>query len=153
LGTEQTNMNWTEYFLNIAEQVKLKSKDQSTQIGAVIVGGDNEVLSTGYNSFPRGMDDSKQERQERPEKYFWMIHAEANAIVNAARIGSSVKNSKIYLTCSVPCADCAKLIINSGIVEVFCKNTQDDVKGNHWIESKKKTLEMFKECNIKLNFY
>jgi dCMP deaminase len=146
-------MNWTEYFLNIAEQVKLKSKDQSTQIGAVIVGGDNEVLSTGYNSFPRGMDDSKQERQERPEKYFWMIHAEANAIVNAARIGSSVKNSKIYLTCSVPCADCAKLIINSGIVEVFCKNTQDDVKGNHWIESKKKTLEMFKECNIKLNFY
>jgi dCMP deaminase len=52
-------MNWTEYFLGIAEQVKLKSKDKSTQIGAVIVGQDNEVLSTGYNSFPRGMDDSK----------------------------------------------------------------------------------------------
>ena len=49
-------MNWTEYFLGIAEQVKLKSKDQSTQIGAVIVGTDNEVLSTGYNSFPRGLD-------------------------------------------------------------------------------------------------
>jgi dCMP deaminase len=146
-------MNWTEYFLNIAEQIKLKSKDESTQIGAVIVGKDNEILSTGYNSFPRGLDDSKKERQERPEKYFWMIHAEANSIVNAARIGSSIKNSKIYLTCGVPCSDCAKLIINSGIVEVFCKNTQDDVKGNHWIESKKKTLEMFKECNIKLNFY
>jgi len=146
-------MNWNEYFLNIAEQIKLKSKDESTQIGAVIVGKDNEILSTGYNSFPRGLDDSKKERQERPEKYFWMIHAEANSIVNAARIGSSIKNSKIYLTCGVPCSDCAKLIINSGIVEVFCKNTQDDVKGNHWIESKKKTLEMFKECNIKLNFY
>jgi len=146
-------MNWTEYFLKIAEQIKLKSKDESTQIGAVIVGKDNEILSTGYNSFPRGLDDSKKERQERPEKYFWMIHAEANSIVNAARIGSSIKNSKIYLTCGVPCSDCAKLIINSGIVEVFCKNTQDDVKGNHWIESKKKTLEMFKECNIKLNFY
>ena len=51
-------MNWTEYFLSIAEQVKLKSKDNSTKIGAVIVGSDNEVLSTGYNSFPRGMDDS-----------------------------------------------------------------------------------------------
>ena len=63
-------MNWTEYFLNIAEQVKLKSKDNSTQIGAVIVGEDNEVLSTGYNSFPRGMDDTVSERQERPEKYF-----------------------------------------------------------------------------------
>jgi dCMP deaminase len=146
-------MNWIEYFLNIAEQVKLKSKDQSTQIGAVIVGVDNEVLSTGYNSFPRGMDDSKEERQERPEKYFYMIHAEANSIVNAARVGSSIKNSIMYLTCGVPCADCAKLIINSGIVEVYCKNTQDDVKGNHWVESKKKTLEMFKECNIKLHFY
>ena len=53
-------MNWNEYFLGIAEQVKLKSKDLSTQIGAVIVGNDNEVLSTGYNSFPRGLDDSLQ---------------------------------------------------------------------------------------------
>ena len=153
MGKTEINMNWIEYFLNIAEQVKLKSKDQSTQIGAVIVGVDNEVLSTGYNSFPRGMDDSKEERQERPEKYFYMIHAEANSIVNAARVGSSIKNSIMYLTCGVPCADCAKLIINSGIVEVYCKNTQDDVKGNHWVESKKKTLEMFKECNIKLHFY
>ena len=55
-------MNWTEYFLEIAEVVKLKSKDQSTQIGAVVVGEGNNVLSTGYNSFPRGLDDSLQER-------------------------------------------------------------------------------------------
>lgn len=146
-------MNWTEYFLNIAEQVKLKSKDNSTQIGAVIVGEDNEVLSTGYNSFPRGMDDTVSERQDRPEKYFFMIHAEANAIVNAARTGVSVKNSKMYLTCAIPCAECAKLIINSGVKEIFCKNTQDDVKGDIWIESKKKTIIMFEECRIKVNFY
>ena len=90
-------MNWTEYFLGLAEQVKLKSKDQSTQIGAVIVGEDNEVLSTGYNSFPRGMDDSKQERQERPEKYFWFEHAERNAIYNAARVGTPLKLSLIHI--------------------------------------------------------
>ena len=47
-------MNWKEYFLQIAEVVKLKSKDESTQIGAVVVGEGNNVLSTGYNSFPRG---------------------------------------------------------------------------------------------------
>lgn len=146
-------MNWKDYFLSIAEQVKLKSKDKNTQIGAVIVGEDNEILSTGYNSFPRGLDDEKDERQERPEKYFYMIHAEANSIVNAARIGTSIKNSKMYLTCGIPCSDCAKLIINSGIVEVYCKNTQDDVKGDHWVESKKKSLEMFVECNVKINFY
>ena len=83
-------MNWTEYFLEIAEVVKLKSKDQSTQIGAVVVGEGNNVLSTGYNSFPRGLDDSLQERQERPEKYFWMEHAERNAIYNAALEGVSL---------------------------------------------------------------
>ena len=49
-------MKWDQYFLNIAEQVKEKSKDQRTKIGAVIVGKDNEIVSTGYNSFPRGIN-------------------------------------------------------------------------------------------------
>ncbi len=64
-------MNWDTYFINIAEQVKLKSKDKNTQIGVVIVGKDNEIVSTGYNSFPRGINDDIDERQEKPEKYFW----------------------------------------------------------------------------------
>ena len=79
-------MTWNEYFLNIAEAVKLKSKDQRTQIGAVIVGQDKEIVSTGFNSFPRGINDFVEERQQRPEKYFWMEHAERNALYNAARI-------------------------------------------------------------------
>ena len=61
-------MNWVEYFYNIAEQVKEKSKDERTKIGAVIVGKNKEIVSTGYNSFPRGIDDYQKERQERPEK-------------------------------------------------------------------------------------
>lgn len=59
-------IDWQDYFIGIANQVKLKSKDKNTQIGAVIVGKDNEVVSTGYNSFPRGIDDDVPERQERP---------------------------------------------------------------------------------------
>ena len=51
-------MNWDEYFINIAEQVKLKSKDKRTQIGVVVVGKDNEIVSTGYNSFARGINDN-----------------------------------------------------------------------------------------------
>jgi deoxycytidylate deaminase len=51
-------MNWKEYFRGIAHQVKLKSKDRYTQIGAVVVGSDNQIVSTGYNSFPRGIDAS-----------------------------------------------------------------------------------------------
>jgi len=60
-------MNWNEYFRQIAHTVKAKSKDKYTNIGAVIVGRDNEIISTGYNSFPRGIDDSIEDRQERPE--------------------------------------------------------------------------------------
>jgi dCMP deaminase len=146
-------MEWKNYFLSIAEQVKVKSKDKNTQIGAVIVGNDNEILSTGYNSFPRGLDDTKEERQERPEKYYFMVHAEANAIVNAAKNGISINNSKIYLTCGIPCAECVKLIINSGIKQIFCKKTDDDVKGELWIKSKQKSLDMISECGIEVIFY
>ena len=146
-------MEWTEYFLNIAEQVKRKSKDQSTQIGAVIVGEDKEVLSTGYNSFPRGLDDSLPERQERPEKYFWMEHAERNAIYNAARIGVSLKNSTIYLTSGLPCMDCARGIVNSGIKTVYCKQVCTTKNKDKWDESQKKSLELLGECDVDVIYY
>ena len=54
-------MKWDEYFLKIAEVVKLKSKDKNTQIGVVLVGNNNEIISTGYNSFPRGINDNVNE--------------------------------------------------------------------------------------------
>ncbi len=146
-------MNWINYFLNIAEQVKLKSKDQSTQIGAVIVGIDNEVLSTGYNSFPRGMDDSKEERQERPEKYFWFEHAERNAIYNAALEGVSLKNSTIYLTSGLPCMDCARGIVNSGIKVVWCKSVCTTKNKEKWEESQKKSLQLLNECGVEICYY
>ncbi len=146
-------MNWNEYFLGIAEQVKLKSKDQSTQIGAVIVGEDNEVLSTGYNSFPRGMDDSREERQERPEKYFWFEHAERNAINNAARVGTPLKGSTIYLTSGLPCMDCARGIVNSGIKHVYCKYVCTTKNKEKWDESQQKSLQLLFECGITVTRY
>jgi len=146
-------MNWTDYFLNIAEQVKLKSKDQSTQIGAVIVGVDNEVLSTGYNSFPRGMDDTIQERQERPEKYFWFEHAERNAIYNAARVGTALKGSTIYLTSGLPCMDCARGIVNSGIKIVWCKRVCTTKNKEKWEESQLKSMKLLNECGVQVFFY
>jgi dCMP deaminase len=146
-------MNWTEYFLNIAENVKIKSKDQSTQIGAVIVGEDNEVLSTGYNSFPRGLDDTKQERQERPEKYFWFEHAERNAIYNAARVGTPLKNASIYITSGVPCMDCARGIVNAGIKKVYCKTVCTTTNKEKWEESQKRSIELLNECGVEVIYY
>jgi len=146
-------MDWTEYFLGIAEQVKLKSKDESTQIGAVIVGKDREILSTGYNSFPRGLDDNLPERQERPVKYFYFEHAERNAIYNAARVGIPLEGSTIYLTSGLPCSDCARGIINSGIKTVYCKRECTTKNKEKWMESQEIAYKMLLECGVKVVYY
>jgi dCMP deaminase len=145
-------MNWDEYFINIAHQIKLKSKDQKTQIGVVIVGKDNEIVSTGYNSFPRGINDDLQERQERPEKYYWFEHAERNAIYNAARIGVSTLNTTMYMTCDISCADCARGIINAGISKiVFSKSNKP--WNTIWKDSAERSIQMFKEAGIDVKYF
>jgi dCMP deaminase len=145
-------MNWVSYYRQLANTVKLKSKDKYTQIGAVIVGKDGEIVSTGYNSFPRGLDDGLDFRQERPEKYYWFEHAERNAIYNAARIGVSTKGTTMYLSCGLPCADCARGIINSGIKRIFCERV-DVTKGELWKESQERSWDMFMETGVKICFY
>jgi dCMP deaminase len=153
LRTSTSNMEWTQYFLQIAETVKLKSKDQRTQIGAVIVGEDNEIVSTGYNSFPRGINDDIQERQERPEKYYWVVHAEMNAILNAARIGVSTKDCTMYLTCGVPCSDCCRGIINAGIKRIFVKREDTTRNREHWDAHAARSRVMFEESGVEVLFY
>lgn len=146
-------MNWNDYFLTIAESVKSKSKDRRTQIGAVIVGEDKEIVSTGFNSFPRGIDDNVEERQVRPEKYFWFEHAERNALYNAARIGVSTKNTTMYLTCGIPCADCARGIISSGVRAIYCKQEDTTKNREHWDEHAKRSVQMFQEAGVDIFYY
>lgn len=147
-------MTWEHYFRNIAHTVKTKSKDKYTQIGAVIVGPDNEIVSTGYNSFPRGIDDNVDIRQERPEKYYWFEHAERNAIYNAARIGVSTRDCTMYLTCGIPCADCARGIINAGIRRIVCEvDCSFGARGNLWEEHAKRSLIMFEEADVRVDYY
>lgn len=135
-----------EKFLRLAEFVANEfSKDRSTKVGAVIVGEDNEVLSLGYNGFPRGLDDNVESRHERPEKYYWAEHAERNALYNASRIGASVKNGRIYISGLPPCHDCARGIIQAGVKEVYM---WDDGCPDRWGESNQRADEMFKELGI-----
>ena len=136
----------------MAELVAKKSKDPSTQIGAVIVGPDNEIRSTGYNGMPRGCDDDVDGRYERPEKYYWFEHAERNAIYNAARMGTSINECTMYLNCGIPCMDCARGIANSGIVRIFAKRT-DITKDGRWAEHSKRSLELFNELGVDVRYY
>ena len=146
-------MRWVEYFRQLAHTVKLKSKDKNTQIGAVIVGKDKEIVSTGYNSFARGINDNVIARQQRPEKYFWFEHAERNAIYNAARIGVSTKGCTMYLSCGIPCSDCARGIINAGITRIFCERGGSTTNTPKWDESAERSWEMFDEVGVKVCFY
>lgn len=114
---------WDRFFIEMAMFVAKKSKDPSTKVGCVLVGEHNQVLSVGYNGFPRGVggdDDPNGKRWERPIKYQFVEHAERNAIYNAARSGVSLDGAKAYLNWEpVPCADCTRGLIQSGICEII----------------------------------
>lgn len=145
--TDKSKKNWDIYFLKMAELIASKSKDRSTKVGAVIVGPDNEVLSTGYNGFPRGVDDDVDFRHERPLKYQWVEHAERNAIFNAARNGTMLKGSRLYLnTNAIPCTDCARAMIQSGIISVIGPDKKFIGKGSQW----EKDLEVAEDMLIEV---
>ncbi|MGY6246215.1 deoxycytidylate deaminase [Bosea thiooxidans] len=138
-------MDWDRYFMNIAGQVALKSKDRSTQVGCVIVGPDHEILATGYNGFPRGIDDDAPERHERPEKYFWTEHAERNAIYAAARIGTPLKGCTAYVTLS-PCMDCARALVQVGVATIVCD--EPDLTNPTWGEHFARLSRLFEEASV-----
>lgn len=143
---------WDEYFMRLAQGIALRSKDRSTQVGCVIVGPDNEIRSTGYNSFPRGMDDHHPERHERPEKYKWTEHAERNAIYNAARVGTPLKGCRVY--CGLfPCMDCARAIVSVGCTEVIAvKLDPESDLAKRWEEEFVRVGPLFEETGVTLRW-
>jgi dCMP deaminase len=132
---------WKDYFLNMVNYIASKSKDPSTKVGAIIVGEDNEIRSTGFNGLPRGMKDDIPVRNERPLKYKYYEHAERNAIYNSARIGVSIKNCTLY-TNIFPCTDCARGIIQSGITKVVVNINTHNERIKTWSEDWKKDIEL-----------
>ena len=111
-------ISWDEYFMGIAMLAAMRSKDPNTQVGACIVNKDNIIVSTGYNGMPKGCSDDEYpwERTGEATKYPFVVHAELNAILNAA--GRNVRGSRIYASL-FPCNECAKAIIQSGIKEIL----------------------------------
>ena len=108
---------WDRRFIDLALHISGWSKDPSTKVGCVVVGEDREIRSTGFNGFPRGIDDSMERLEDRELKYPLICHAEENAIMHAARIGISLKDCTAYVTWP-PCTRCARSLIQAGVVEV-----------------------------------
>lgn len=141
--------SWDQYFITMCYIIATRSKDESTKHGCVIVTPDNRVMSTGYNSFPSGINDNVKERQSHVngEKYFYIEHSERNAIYSAAKYGIPLNGCRLYVQ-GTPCADCARAIIQAGIKEVVIHKTWDEMYKDLWLEHKKRSLEMFNESGV-----
>ncbi len=135
--------NWDIRFLELAYHVAKWSKDPSTKVGAVIVNEQHQVLSLGYNGFPRGVEDRESRYADRETKLLFVAHAERNALDNAF---VDVRGATLY-TSLCPCNECAKSIIQKGIKRVVTHPPPVDK-----IETFKMyaTTQMFNEANIKL---
>lgn len=126
------------------------SKERGRRVGAVIVGVDNEVRATGFNGFPRGVnEDEERHSAEAGAKYFWSCHAERNAIYNAARVGVPLRGCRIYVPW-FPCVECAKAIIQSGLEEVI--GYEPDLAEEKWGNEFRLVAEMLNEGGVKVRF-
>jgi len=143
------NKSWNQYFFEMCDLVASKSKDPSTKVGAVIVGEDNEIRSTGFNGFSRHVDETIPERWERPIKYQFVSHAERNAIYNAARIGVSLKGCTLYMNFEpCPCTGCANAVIQSGIEKIVGPAIPFPGKGEQWENDMKISKVMLDEAGV-----
>lgn len=141
-------VSWDEYFMQIAEIVKTRSTCLRRQVGAVIV-KDNRIITTGYNGAPSGlkhctdMGGCYREKMGIPSgerhELCRALHAEQNAIIQAANLGISTKDATIYVTLQ-PCVICAKMLINAGIIRLVYKGIYAD----------KLSIDILQEANIEI---
>ncbi len=137
-------ISWDQYFIGVAKLSALRSKDPDTQVGACIVNQDKRIVGIGYNGLPQGCNDEDFPWTKTGDlydtKYPYVVHAEANAILNATQ---SLKGAIIYVTL-FPCHECTKLIIQSGIVEIVYESNKHKDTDTH-----QAALRMLKAAGLK----
>ena len=142
-------ISWDDYFMGIAMLSAERSKDNSTQVGACIVGPDRKILSVGYNGMPTGCSDDEMPWEREGDfldtKYAYVCHAELNAILNFN--GGSLKGARVYVTL-FPCNECTKAIIQSGIKEIIYLS--DKYAGQEFTQAAKM---LFKLSGVNLREY
>ena len=141
---------WNKRYIDMAYLVATWSKDPSSKIGAVAVSPKGQVLSTGYNGFPRNIEDSHDRLHDRELKYKYIVHAEMNAIYNATYNGVSLDGSTLYVSGLPCCNQCALGIIQVGIKRVVMEG---DVTNDRWAESWALTKQLFEEAGVEWEFF
>lgn len=143
------NTSWDKRYLQIAKEISKWSKDPSKKIGAVAVGAKGQILSQGYNGFPRGIKDLQERLDNRELKYKYVVHAEMNVIYNASYSGVSLAGSTLYVYGLPVCSECAKGIIQVGISKVVLPKYDSDMLPR-WKESWELTKSMFDEAGVEI---
>ncbi|MBW1745496.1 MAG: cytidine/deoxycytidylate deaminase family protein [Deltaproteobacteria bacterium] len=150
MSDNRTRPSWETYFMDIAHLVAKRSTCRRRAVGALLV-KDKRILSTGYNGAPSGLKHcldigclreklniASGERHELCRG----IHAEQNAIIQAALHGVSIKDATLFCT-NQPCLICAKMLINAGITKIYYHSGYPDAM----------SIGMFKEANVELIKY
>jgi dCMP deaminase len=139
-----------QFFMSLAKQTAQQySTDRSTRVGCVIVNAHDQTVIGGANSFPRGVDLAVESRHVRPAKYLWTEHAERNAIYTAAASGIRLSGCRLYLPW-FPCVECARAIIQAGIVELIAY--EPDLNDKLWGEGFAVALDMFRESGVSVRY-
>lgn len=142
---------WDKRFMRLAKEISTWSKDPSSQIGAVIVNDDRRILSTGYNGFPRGIEDTEERLNIKEEKYPRIVHGELNALLGALYNGVSVKDATLYVYGLPVCSDCTKSVIQSGIRRVVINMAALD--NEKWAEQwNRLSKPMFQEAGVSISY-
>lgn len=142
--------SWEAHFLAHAALWASRSKDPSTKVGAVVVDPKHRtILSAGYNGFPRGVVDCVELYEDKAAKYPRIVHAEANAVANAALNGACLDGGVLYVT-HPPCPDCAGLVINAGIKHVIFPWPESSDFMARWQHLIAIAGEMFEQAKIKV---
>jgi len=130
---------WDEYFMGMAHYASIRSHDSQTKVGCVIVGSSNVIVGVGYNGFCSGVKEDDLPTT-RPDKYPFIVHAEANAVSNL--VVRQIDSCKAYIT-HLPCASCAKLLWQTGVMEWYAPKgskahgeiEEDRIVYNHLVEN------------------
>lgn len=141
---------WDKKFLELAKHISTWSKDPSKKIGAVAVGPNRNILATGYNGFPKGIQDTPERLNDRETKYELVVHAEMNCIYNAVENGVSLKGAHLYVYGLPICHECAKGVVQVGIARVVIEDKL--CAEQRWSDSFAKSKRIFYEGNVAVNY-
>tara|TARA_R100000734_G_C3235582_1_gene42019 strand:+ start:69 stop:518 length:450 start_codon:yes stop_codon:yes gene_type:complete len=139
--------SWKNRYINLAKEISTWSKDPSTKVGCIAVGEHGQVLSQGYNGFPRNFPDTNENYTDREKKYNYIIHAEMNCIYHATYNGISLQNSTFFIYGLHVCSECAKGLCQVGVKHVIAKDI--GFNNQRWKSSCNLAAEIFFQQGVK----